>query len=415
MNQAVIVYGVGKRFNRYHVHRPRTIMEAALSLGKRMRPKGSFWALKNVNFTVEPGKMLGILGHNGAGKSTLLRLIGGIGRPDTGTIKVNGRIGALLELGAGFHPDLTGRENLFVSAAISGLTRQETEECFDDIVAFSELEKFIDSPLRAYSTGMQMRLAFAIAVHTNPDVMLVDEVLAVGDVAFQSKCINRIKELQNNGCAILFISHSPEQIQQLCDQAIWIHSGEVVAEGMPDVVAEKYNTAMRAQTLEKTPIGDVQKTDSGSELELRKNRFGSLEAEIKSVQLLPGTEIKSGENLDVEILYQLNKPLEATAFIMTITDEDGESLGDNSTDLISLEDVPVNQEQDIKLYLDTLDLSPGKYFLDIGMYEKSWSYAYDYHWHVYEFVIATNNDNIVLQNAPLHWEKFSAEMSLTAQ
>ncbi|EKU99186.1 ABC-type polysaccharide/polyol phosphate transport system, ATPase component [Leptolyngbya sp. PCC 7375] len=415
MNQAVIVYGVGKRFRRYHAHRPRTIMEAALSLGKRMRPKGSFWALKNVNFTVEPGQMLGILGHNGAGKSTLLRLIGGVGRPDTGTIKVNGRIGALLELGAGFHPDLTGRENVFVSAAISGLTRQETERSFDDIVAFSELEKFIDSPLRAYSTGMQMRLAFAIAVHTNPDVMLVDEVLAVGDVAFQSKCIKRIKELQHNGCAILFISHSPEQIQQLCDQAIWLKAGQVVAQGVPDIVAGQYNSEMRAQTIQKTPVGEVQKTNSGVELELSKNRFGSLEAEIKSVQLVPGIEINPGEDLSIEILYQLNVAVEATAFIMTITNEEGESLHNSSTDLIPVIDIPVNEQQELKLHLDNLNLSPGKYFVDIGMYDKSWSYAYDYHWHVYAFTIATRQDDVILQNVPVRWEMNSPEMSLTSK
>ncbi|NJR26508.1 MAG: ABC transporter ATP-binding protein, partial [Richelia sp. CSU_2_1] len=231
MAQSIIVKGLGKRFNRYSADRPLTIMEAALWGWWRMKPQARFWALRDVSFTVAPGEMLGILGKNGAGKSTLLQLVGGIGRAEEGTIKVNGRIGGLLDLGAGFHSDLTGRENVFVGAVVAGLTRREAARRFSDIVEFAELEQFIDSPLRTYSTGMKMRLAFSVAVHTDPEVLLVDEYLSVGDVAFQTKCLKKIEEFKTQGCAIVLISHSAAQIQKNCDRALWLREGKVVAYG----------------------------------------------------------------------------------------------------------------------------------------------------------------------------------------
>ncbi|MBD0341278.1 MAG: ATP-binding cassette domain-containing protein, partial [Microcoleus sp. Co-bin12] len=301
MRQAIVVKGLGKRFNRYSADRPYTIMEAALSGWGRMKPQARFWALRDINFTVSPGEMLGILGKNGAGKSTLLQLLGGIGKAEEGTIKVNGRIGGLLDLGAGFHSDLTGRENVLVGAVVAGLTRREAARRFDDIVEFAELKQFIDSPMRTYSTGMQMRLAFSVAVHTDPEVLLIDEYLSVGDVAFQTKCLNRIAEFKTQGCAIVLISHSAAQIQKMCDRALWLKSGEIVAYGEPEVVAGQYLSEMRSETEKRTPMRPPEVTSTGSQLRVNENRFGSLEVEITDVKVLPDEEINTGDGITIEI------------------------------------------------------------------------------------------------------------------
>jgi len=240
MGAEIVVHSVGKSFRRFHPRRPRTLQEAVLQGLRDLRPVERFWALRDVSFSVAPGKMVGIMGANGAGKSTLLRLIGGVGRPDEGQIHVNGRIGALLDLGAGFHPDLTGRENVFVTGVISGLSRREVSRSFDSIVHFAELEDFIDSPLRVYSSGMQMRLAFAIAVHIEPEVLLIDEVLAVGDISFQQKCIQRIERFKSQGCTILLVSHEPALITDRCDEALWLRAGQMISYGKAAAVTEQY-------------------------------------------------------------------------------------------------------------------------------------------------------------------------------
>jgi lipopolysaccharide transport system ATP-binding protein len=191
--------------------------------------------------------MLGVIGRNGAGKSTLLRLLGALEPPTEGTVRVEGRVGALLTLGAGFHPDLTGRENVYVSAVVHGLTRAEVHTRFSEIVAFAEMAEFIDEPVRVYSTGMQMRLRFSVAIHMEPEILLIDEVLSVGDTEFQRKCIDRIGQLRNTGCTIVFISHALDQIRQLCDAAIWLHAGRVAQQGDPAAVVSHYLSAQRPQ------------------------------------------------------------------------------------------------------------------------------------------------------------------------
>jgi homopolymeric O-antigen transport system ATP-binding protein len=240
MGAEIVVRSVGKSFRLFHPRRPQTLQEAVVHGLRGLKPVDRFWALRDISFGVAPGKMVGIVGANGAGKSTLLRLIGGVGRPDEGQIQVNGRIGALLDLGAGFHPDLTGRENVYINGVISGLSRREVSRSFDSIFHFAELEDFIDSPLRVYSTGMQMRLAFAIAVHIEPEVLLIDEVLAVGDISFQHKCIERIERFKVQGCTILLVSHEPALIAAQCDEAIWLHCGKMVSYGQAAVVTEEY-------------------------------------------------------------------------------------------------------------------------------------------------------------------------------
>lgn len=250
---AIEVVNLGKRYPRFAPERPRKIKEALFRRARDLRSIDTFWALRDVSFTVEAGRMLGIVGGNGAGKTTLLHLIGGLGRPDEGTLGVRGRVVGLLELGAGFHPDLTGRENAFVNGVIAGLTRAEMAERFDSIVAFAGLEEFIDSPLRTYSNGMRMRLGFAIIAHTTPDVLLIDEVLAVGDLAFQKKCAERISRFKSEGCAIVFVSHDLVQVSRMCDEALWLCDGEVATHGTPDEVMESYENAEEMQKEEDSP------------------------------------------------------------------------------------------------------------------------------------------------------------------
>jgi ABC-type polysaccharide/polyol phosphate transport system ATPase subunit len=199
-----------------------------------------FCALKDVSFRVEQGESMAIIGANGAGKSTLLSLVAGLTRPNEGRVEVNGKVAALLELGTGFHPDLTGTENVFLNASILGLSRKRAQECFDSIVDFSGIGDFIQQPIRTYSSGMVMRLAFAVAIHVEPDILIIDEVLSVGDAAFQEKCFDRICELKRAGKTLLFVSHVPEMVKHLCDHSLWLEHGRVKAAGPPGEVLEAY-------------------------------------------------------------------------------------------------------------------------------------------------------------------------------
>jgi ABC-type polysaccharide/polyol phosphate transport system ATPase subunit len=200
-----------------------------------------FWALKHVTFQLEHGESMAIVGGNGAGKSTLLSLVAGLSEPNEGTVKVNGRVAALLELGSGFQGDLTGRENVLLNASLLGLSRQDTYSRFDEIIDFSGISDFIDEPLRTYSSGMVMRLAFSVAVHVDPDVLLVDEVLAVGDESFQAKCRERIQQFKRMGKTLLFVSHAQAQVKDFCDTCIWLDHGEMLMKGSPDEVLAAYS------------------------------------------------------------------------------------------------------------------------------------------------------------------------------
>ena len=409
MSAAITVQNVSKKFRTYHPQKPNTIAELVVKGPNLLRAADQFWALQDVSFQIDQGRMLGVIGKNGAGKSTLLRLIGGVGRPDSGRIQVNGRIGALLDLGAGFHPDLTGRENTFISGVISGLLRQEISERFDSIVAFAELENFIDNPLRTYSTGMQMRLAFAIAAHIDPDVLLIDEVLAVGDLAFQRKCLERIARFRADGCTILLVSHDADQVQKLCDEVLWLRQGQIVAHGEPEIVVGQYVAEMADQTRRRTPpVTPTLRTSSGTALQINKNRFGSLEMEITAVRLLDAqgadvSEIASGQPLQVAITYQAPTPILMPIVGLTISREDGFVCYDTHTEAAGIKLGERQGEGHISLILDRLDLIQGAYFVDVGIYEANWSHAYDYHWHAYPLLVTTGLGDKGVLAPPSSW------------
>jgi lipopolysaccharide transport system ATP-binding protein len=407
---AIVVEKLGKRFRRYHADRPRTLKEAVVRGLRRTKPVDDFWALRDVSFSVAPGRMVGVVGPNGAGKSTLLRLAGGVGRADEGRVTVNGRIGALLDLGAGFHPDLTGRENVYINGVIAGLTRREVADRFADIVAFAELEEFIDSPLRTYSTGMHMRLGFAVAVHTDPDILLIDEILAVGDLAFQRKCLDRIDQFKARGCTILLVSHDASSIRQLCDEALWLRRGQLVAYGPADVVVRQYEEEMSAETRRRTPSNKpVVRTVTGAELQLNENRLGSLEIEITAVRLLDPqglhvTELSSGAPLHVEIEYQAPTPIPSPIFGVTISREDGTICYDASTQGAGHTLPTVHGAGRISCQFERLDLIGAQYYVDVGVYEREWAYAYDYHWHVYSLIVHPTPGEKGIVRPPHRWQ-----------
>lgn len=409
MQAAVRVRGVGKQFHRYHADRPITLKQAVVGGLRRMRETERFWALSDVSFDVPAGRMLGVVGRNGAGKSTLLRLIGGVGRPDRGTVTVCGRVGALLDLGAGFQRDLSGRENIFVSGVIAGLTRREVAYRLDDIVCFAELEDFLDAPLRTYSSGMQMRLAFSIAAHTNPDVLLMDEILAVGDSSFQQKCMRRIQQFKDSGCAIILVSHDAGLVQRLCDEALWLRGGRVVAHGPAGVVAGEYEREMEAETRRRTPVRASSVLPGGVELQANQNRFGSMEMEITAVRLCgrdgrPIRQICTTEGLRIEIDYAAPKPIKAPIFSVTITCEDDTICLDTNNSAEAHRLLEAYGSGTVSLELERLDLNGGLYYVDVGVHEAEWSYGYDYHWHVYTLeVVRSGNPKGVLW-PPHHWE-----------
>jgi lipopolysaccharide transport system ATP-binding protein len=377
---------------------------------RRAKPTSSFWALRNVSFELEHGEMMGVVGPNGSGKSTLFRLIGGVLRPDEGHVRAQGRIGALFELGTGFHRDLTGRDNIFVNGVILGLTRREIMHRFDDIVAFAGLEEFVDSPLRTYSSGMQLRLAFSIAANTSPDILLIDEVLAVGDLSFQQKCLERVKQFQENGCAIILISHDLSQIRRLCRKTLRLKKGAAIAFGDSEMVIGQYLAETEAETRKRTPqTGKVTVTTSGVELRPGKNRFGSLELKITGVRLLgrnglPASELQSGDPMVVEIEYRTDALIQGPIFGVSIVTDSDTPCFDTSTAGTGQVLPSVQGEGRIRLRIERLDLNAGSYFLDVGVYEKDWAYAYDYHWHSYPLTMRTARRFQGIIVPPHRWE-----------
>ena len=409
MSDAIRVQGVGKQFRRYHVNRPATLQEAILNGLRRLGPAERFWVLRNITFTLAIGHTLGVLGANGAGKSTLLRLIGGIGRPDEGTVKVQGRIGGLLELGAGFHPDLTGRENIFVNAVISGLTRHEVEQRLDAIVDFSELQDAIDNPLRTYSTGMRMRLGFAVAIHTDPEVLLIDEVLAVGDIAFRRKCFERIKQFKSEGNTLVLVSHETNQMLNLCDEVLWLHNGQIMSYGDPDDVVRDYVKEMGVESGRPLAGSAITEHTSNGTFSLDENDLGDFDLRIIKVRLLdlegiPVTELNNGDPLVVEIEYVAKHVVKEPIFGVSIKRSDNQLCCQTNTDAAGLMLPKLEGRGCITLHFERLELVGGQYYFNVGAYGRDWDYAYDYRPNICPFHIRSTGTNKGVLLPPHYWK-----------
>jgi len=369
--------------------RARSFQELALNLlhGRGNGRREDFWALQDVSFEIAPGETVGLIGPNGAGKSTVLKLISRILEPTSGRIEVHGRIGALLELGAGFHPELTGRENIYLNGSILGMSRTEIRRKLDDIVAFAELERFIDVPVKHYSSGMYVRLGFSVAVHTNPEILLVDEVLAVGDAAFQRKCFDRINALKDQGITIVFVSHSLNTVRDLCLRGIWLKGGRVAGIGPVEKVVDGYLNAVTAEqetALQRHKIQDPAR------------RWGSGKVEITGVRFLDakGKErfiFETGEPMTTRIFFQAHDRIERPVFGVAIYRNDGIHINGPNTRFANYEIDVIEGEGAIDYCIESLPLLKGTYELSATVYDYKCQQPYDHHHRMYPFMVEQGN------------------------
>ncbi|TPX03438.1 ABC transporter ATP-binding protein, partial [Schumannella luteola] len=293
----IVLDDVAKRFV---IRKDRSLKERIVTLGNGRRHREDFWALDGVSLTLEAGSTIGLIGHNGSGKSTLLKVIGGILEPTRGTVAQRGRVAALLELGAGFHPDLTGRENVYLNASILGLSSEEASARFDEILEFSGIGDFIDTQVKFYSSGMYVRLAFAVAINTDPDILLVDEVLAVGDEAFQRKCLDKIREFQQQGRTIVLVTHSLGQVLELCDRAVVLHHGKVAADGDPRMAVALMRDLLEERRLAEEDHREQNRTGSARIVSVSAAASGRGAAEV----------VSPGDDLDIDIELTADEALD---------------------------------------------------------------------------------------------------------
>ncbi|MBO0728277.1 MAG: ABC transporter ATP-binding protein [Acidimicrobiaceae bacterium] len=381
---------------RYRIYRRRYQSLKEILVHQRLGEWQDQWALRGVSLEVARGTSLGLIGPNGAGKSTALKLMARILRPDRGRVSVTGRVAGLLELGAGFQIDYTGRENIYLNASLFGLTRRDIDRRFDSIVEFSELEHAIDDPIRTYSSGMHMRLAFSIAVHVDPEVLLVDEILAVGDESFQQKCLRRIRNFQAEGGTIVYVSHGLSSVQEMCTEAAWIESGEVRKIGTPDSVVEAYLDRVREHD---TMI--EQQEGLRSERKVPAVQLG--EARLLDRNGRRAGVIEMGDPLTVEIPFHVKRSLAAPVFSVSIFRNDGAHVftTNSRTDIVP---GPLDQDGKVRVQFRSLPLVAGTYRLSVGLYasSESWALVDTQHW-AYGFRVLGSVDEQGLVHLDHEW------------
>jgi len=361
VSTVVVASEVSKRFR---LHHDRSLKERVLNR-RRAAATEDFWALRDVSFELAESTTLGLIGANGSGKSTLLKVIAGILAPTAGYVARRGRIAALLELGAGFHPDLTGRENVYMNASILGLTRAQTDRYFDDIVAFSGIERFIDNQVKFYSSGMYVRLAFAVAVHVDPEILLIDEVLAVGDEPFQRRCLTRIKQFQAEGRTIVFVTHGIDSVRQLCDRVIMLERGEVVVDGKPQEAARAYRERY-------APSVDASDDDRGT------GQVTITEVVTTDGDGEPKSRFSAGDRLGMAITVEAHEPVADPVVGVALYDHlDNLVYGTNTAHRgLSLGTV----EGRCRLAIDfgPIPMVEGQYFVTVAVHSRD--EAVQYHW-----------------------------------
>ena len=356
--EIIRVTDVSKRFI---LHKEKSLKERVLRGGRRSGHTEDFWALRDIDLSIEAGSTVGLMGSNGSGKSTLLKIIGSIIQPTTGSVLRRGRLAALLELGAGFHPELTGRENVYLNAAILGMTKQETDRHFDAIVDFSGIESFIDTQVKFYSSGMYVRLAFAVAIHVNPDLLLVDEVLAVGDEPFQRKCMDKIRSFQEEGRTIVLVSHSADQVGDLCDRAVLLRDGTVEYDGAPrDAIRELragFEEDRREEEERRSEAGEVGSRGSITSVELR-TKDGK-----------PLREIDVGGEIVAHVAVDLEDVVDRWMMGLTIETPTGQRLYGITTHMADVELKRGGGSHEVQFTLPRVPLGDGQYVVRIGIAE----------------------------------------------
>jgi ABC-type polysaccharide/polyol phosphate transport system ATPase subunit len=371
--------GVGKVY-RWRDRRPRRDTVKGWLLQRRqgsaLQLSAGHTALEDVDLDIRAGEAVALVGPNGSGKSTLLKLAGGILRPTSGTVEVEGRVTALIELGAGFHPEITGRENVLINGMLLGLTRRDVEERMDDILAFAGLGEFIDRPVKTYSSGMYVRLGFAVAVAADPDVLLIDEVLAVGDEAFNRRCLDRLAHLRRSGVTMVLVSHDLDLVEVFADRAVYLREGRVVIDGPPDVVVARYRSDVAGES---APAG----TGSGSAVRVVEEgrRWGTGAVEIVDVSVSSGDTVTrvvpSGADCVIELGYRVQEPVEDAVFGLAWHREDGAHVGGHNTAIDGVGPTSVTGDGSVRCRYPVLDLAPGEYLLDVAVHAIN-GLAYDY-------------------------------------
>jgi ABC-type polysaccharide/polyol phosphate transport system ATPase subunit len=441
---AIEVTHVSKVYRRYSRRRQFATLKSALLSGNLIRdlkPDETFPAIQDVTFTLPKGRTLGVIGRNGSGKSTLLKLVAGITKPTQGEVRVDGRISALIELGAGFHPEISGRENVFINGIMLGLTKREITRRFDEIVEFAELQDFIDAPVKTYSSGMYMRLGFAVAIHVDPDVLLVDEVLAVGDEGFTHKCLDKFSEFKRRGKTILLVTHSLGLVERFCDEALWLDAGQKMGMGDPKRVVGAYITDVEVSEEEQLAAGDAKTQEAAAVISpdepasavlpdspvdvaeapadmfrATEGRWGSREVEITNVRLVgsdgdAGHVFHSGDPMTIRI--SLRAPIVIDDFVVGvgIFNAEGICCYGTNTSLEELRAVRILGDAEARFRIESLDLVEGTYKLDVAIHKQD-GYPYDYHRLLYTFRVKSRTKDVGIYRPRHAWE-FAGDLTFT--
>ncbi len=463
MNPVIELKNVSKIYRRYSGRQFATLKSALLqrSILRDLSPTETFPALQDVSFTVNPGITYGVIGRNGSGKSTALKLVAGITKPTSGTVNVRGRISALIELGAGFHPEISGRENVFINGIMLGLTKREITRRFDEIVEFAELKDFIDAPVKTYSSGMYMRLGFAVAIHVDPDLLLVDEVLAVGDEAFTHKCLDKFAEFRRRGKTILLVTHSLGVVERFCDEVLWLDHGRVRGHGDPKRVVDAYLTAVeeseeellatttaRAVAAASHPATDAPVPTAGesaaavngsgagaetgetadaagaaAENDIQdmflasEGRWGSREVEITQVELIdregqPSFVYHSGDPVSIRLAVKASTAVDDFVFGISLFNAEGVCCYGTNTYIEEMVSNRLEGAGTVTFDIAALDLVEGTYKLDVAVHKRD-GYPYDYHRLLYTFRVKSRTHDVGIYR-PSHRWSFSPTISFSA-
>ena len=425
---AIEVRDVTKTYRRYGRRKQFGTLKSALLRGRVVRdlqPDDTFDALKGVSFDVEAGKTFGLVGRNGSGKSTMLKLIAGIGRPTAGSVTVQGRVSALIELGAGFHPEISGRENVYINGMMLGLTKRDIAARFDEIVDFAELQDFIDAPVKTYSSGMYMRLGFAVAIHVDPDVLLVDEVLAVGDESFTHKCLDKFGDLRRRGRTVLLVTHSLDLVTRFCDEALWLDGGVVRAQGDPrrvtdaylldvartedDALAKHDGRGARAQAEPAEPASQqpAEPDEPADMFRAAEGRWGSREVEIVNVEFVDSTGraahvFHSGHPVEVRLQVRANQPVDDLVFGVGIFNAEGVCCYGTNTAIDGATSGAMTGAGEARFVIDHLDLVDGTYKIDVAAHRMNGA-PYDYHRLLHTLRVTSNRKEAGVFRLPHRW------------
>ena len=441
---AIELTNVSKIYRRYSGRQFATLKSALLqrSILSELRPSETFAALTDVTIGVPKGSTCGVIGRNGSGKSTALKLVAGITKPTEGAVRVDGRVSALIELGAGFHPEISGRENVFINGIMLGLSRREIQRRFDEIVEFAELQEFINAPVKTYSSGMYMRLGFSVAIHVDPDVLLVDEVLAVGDEGFTHKCLDKFAEFRRRGRTILLVTHALSLVERFCDEAVWLDRGRMQAHGDPRRVVDAYLTAVEhseeellatttaravaaaAPGVEAPPLGasessagankphesahrDEVESTPADMFKAIEGRWGSREIEIVEVGLVdregqPSHVFHSGDPMSVRLKVRAKAPATDFVFGVSLFNADGVCCYGTNTYLEEMEPERLVGDAEVTFSIESLDLVEGTYKLDAAVHKRD-GYPFDYHRLLYTFRVKSRTHDVGIYRPRHRW------------